>query len=239
MVCLLVLLILCIGSFAQDCTREKAQAVPTILEKGFDNKPISVKDAYGKKLGDNFYSLFAAALQQTKGLHGNFNTADANDHLPGLLGYNSFALLFTVYCTKEGKMDWKGLANLKFSCWSNYIAEDFANEVSNEFIGVGGNHFVYLDNNLVYMLEPRKQGSEINGYPFIEKANSKADNVVLVTRPGMPFFLPLSRKQYLDLMKKTASQNLDVQKKHWQNLLKQKQEWKMPSGSISLIFKTI
>jgi hypothetical protein len=61
----ILILLFSFDSIAQDCTREIAQTVPTILEKGFDKKPYAVKDAYGKKLGDTFYPLFANAIQQS------------------------------------------------------------------------------------------------------------------------------------------------------------------------------
>lgn len=211
-----------LNSIAQNCTREIAQSVPTILEKGFDKKTYAVKDAYGKKLGDTFYPIFANAIQQSKGLHGNFGIAQGNNHIPGLLSYDAYAALFYVYCTKEGKLEWKGLYNLSFKITSNNIIESIGDEVSNELLGIGGDHFVYLDNNIIYTLQPHKAGALIDGYPFIEAVYTSALNAVLVTKKGIQFFLTVTRRQYLMLMKKYAELSLAIQKKSLTESIKEK-----------------
>jgi hypothetical protein len=208
-----ILLVLCSNNLiAQECTREIAQSVPTILEIGFNKKPYAVKDPFGKKLGDALYSIFAASIQQSKGLHGNFNITEANNHLPGLSGYHAYAAMFYVYCRKDGKLDWKGLSDLGFNVTSNYITGDIGNELINEQVGTGGNHFVYLDNNCIYTLHPRKTGSEINGYPYLEAVAGNKDNAVLITKRGTPFFIPVTRIQYLRLMKRSAEASLAILK---------------------------
>jgi len=218
-----ILILLCsFDSLSQNCTREIAQNVSTILEKGFDKKPYPLKDAYGKKLGDTFYTIFANAIQQSKGLHGNFSIAQGNNHVPGLLSYDAYAALFYVYCTKDGKLEWKGLYNLSFKITSNNIIESIGDEVRNELLGIGGDHFVYLDNNIIYTLQSHKAGALIDGYPFIEAVYTSALNAVLVTKKGIPFFLPVTRRQYLILMKKYADLSLAVQKKSLAESIKEK-----------------
>ncbi|MGG9960417.1 hypothetical protein [Ferruginibacter sp. SUN106] len=209
-------------SIAQDCTREIAQSVPTILEKGFDKKTYEVKDAYGKKLGDNCYPIFANAIQQSKGLHGNFSITTANEYFPGLSGYNVYAYMFYVYCTKEHKLEWKGLSGLNFKAFSNVIRDDIGNELRDDQLGTGSDHFVYLDNNIIYTLQPHKPGAEINGYPFIEAVNSNVNNAVLITKKGTPFFTAVTRRQYLALMRKNAALSLAVQKKMLAESIQQK-----------------
>ncbi|MEP7236696.1 MAG: hypothetical protein ABI685_02485 [Ferruginibacter sp.] len=219
-----LLFVLPASSFAQDCTREIAKTTTTVLEKGWEGKPFAVKDAVGKKLGDNLYPLFASAIQQSKGLHGYFNISEANEHVWSLTGYHAYSGMFYVYCRKDGKLDWKGLYNLKFDCISNYIPAEIGEELNNQQVGSGPNYFVYQDNNIIYLLKPRKATRELNGYPFIEalSSSSSAKNAVLITKKGVPFFLPVNRRQYLLLMKKSTEVALAIQKKMLAESIKEK-----------------
>ncbi len=217
-----LLLTLTAKSFAQDCTREIAQNVTTILEKGWEGKPFAVKDAYGKKLGDNLYALFSSSIQQSKGLHGYFNITEANEHVWALTGYHAYAGMFYVYCRKDAKLDWKGLFNLSFDCSSNVITKEIGNELRNEQIGKGADHFVYQDNSIIYVLQPRNAVSQLNGYTFIEAPRSNTNNAVLVTRKETPLFLPVTRRQYLLLMKKNTEAALVIQKNMLAESIKEK-----------------
>jgi hypothetical protein len=216
------LILFSLNGIAQNCSREIAQTIPTILEKGFNRKPYAVKDAYGKKLGDSFYPIFAGSIQQSKGLHGNFGITAGNNHVPGLFSYDAYAALFYVYCTKDGKLEWKGLYNLSFKVTSNNIIESIGDEVRNDLLGIGSDNFVYVDNNIIYTLQSRKAGALISGYPFIEAVYANAQNAVLVTKKSVPFFVPVTRRQYLILMKKYAELSLAVQKKSLAESVKEK-----------------
>jgi len=216
------LLILSANIFAQDCTPEIAKNTPTILEKGWEKKPFAVKDGYGKKPGDNLYTLFASSIQQSKGLHGYFNITEANEHVRALTGYHAYAGMFYVYCRKDSKLDWKGLFNLSFNCISNNIPEEIGNQLHNELVGTGADHFVYQDNNIIYLMQPHKATSELNGYPFIEAPRNNANNAVLITKKSVPLFLPVNRRQYLLLMKKSTEAALVIQKKMLAESIKQK-----------------
>ncbi len=208
--------------FAQDCTREIAQNLTTILEKGWKEKSFSVKDACGKKLGDDLYPLFASSIQQSKGLHGYFNLSGCNEHVWGLTAYDAYAGMFSIYCTKDRKPDWQGLYNLTFDCASNVIRGEIGTQLINEQVGIGPDHFVYQDNNIIYVLQPRKATSDLNGCTFIEAPRSNAKNVVLITKKGVPFFLPVSRRQYLLFMKKCVEVSLATQKKMLAESIKEK-----------------
>ena len=77
------------------------------------------------------------------------------------------------------------------------------------------------DNNIIYTLQSHKAGALIDGYPFIEAVYTSALNAVLVTKKSIPF-LPVTRRQYLILMKKYAELSLAVQKKSLVESIKEK-----------------
>jgi len=142
-----------VKAFSQPCTKDIAQSLPTVLDKGINSKVFSATDAVGIKLGNSLYPVFETVLETTTGLHGQFNISKVSDHpLKGLSSYTAYANMFKVYCKKGGGLGWEGLYNLQFYCLANDLS-DLGEPVNNDKIRMSDSHYIFVDNQVVYTLK--------------------------------------------------------------------------------------
>ncbi len=214
----IVLLFLCFiyssGIMAQNCTKELAASQPSVFEKPTGNV-YRATDPIVKKNGEATLSLILASLKDATGLHG-FSDIDNSDYgAGGLSAFSAYVYTFNIYCQVGGGFNWKGLYNFEIKCKANSL-NDIIDDLTDEYIGIGRNKEIMVNNSPVYTYNSTKSQAQIKGYPYYV---NKEGGGVLVTKPGKTLFKPVSRREYLILMHKSEEATLVRLKKNLAELL--------------------
>lgn len=203
---------------AQDCTKAIAALQPSIYEKVTGYNGNRLKDPYQKKIADEIHGLLFAALKDATGLHAFYDNS-INQYSTGkLLAFDTYIFAHSIYCQKDGGFNWKGLWGFEVRCRANYI-RPFADPVYNEDVGVGGNKDVLLNNSPVYTTKDLRSHSEIKGFPYYATTSYEG---VFITKPGVPLFRTITRKDYLVILRKSEEAILANLKKNLADFLQTK-----------------
>ncbi|MEP7255245.1 MAG: hypothetical protein ABI666_05680 [Ferruginibacter sp.] len=205
---------------AQDCTKAIAAMQPSTYEKLTGNNDNRVKDPGQKKMADEIHGLLFSALKEANGLHGFYDASTDQYGTGNLLAFDTYIFAHSIYCQKGGGFNWKGLWNFEIKCRANYIRH-IAEPLSNQDIGVGANKNVLVNNEPVYITNYLQIHSQLRGYPFYSNRGYEG---VFITKPGSPLFRPITRKDYLVLLRKNEEAMLTNLKKNLPDFLKTKQQ---------------
>lgn len=218
---------------AQDCTKEMAAAQPSIFEKATGENSIRMKDPALMKTGEEINTMILSALKVANGLHGFTDVKnDARNSCGGLTSFQAYLYAYKIHCQKgPEKFSWKGMWNFEIMCEANSIL-NIAETVHNDDIGTGRNKDICVNNSIVYVTKYKQNQTLLNGYPYYD-SNSYCDGV-LVTKPGVPFFLPVTRREYLVLLRKNTEATLLKLKKDFAGFQKEK----TPAQPGSEIYKS-
>lgn len=203
---------------AQKCTKELAAMQPSVYEKPtvnvyWESYPIV------KKNGVEMLDLIFASIKDATGLHG-FSDIDNSDYgAGGLSAFIAYVYTFNIYCQIGGGFNWKGMHHFEIKCKANSL-NDIIDDLTDEYIGIGPNKEVRVNNSPVYTVYSlKKSNTQIRGYPYYE---TNEGGGVLVTKPGKTLFKPVSRREYLILMRKSEEATLGRLKKNLAELLQTK-----------------
>ncbi|MEO6819154.1 MAG: hypothetical protein ABI266_10005 [Ginsengibacter sp.] len=205
------------GIMAQKCTKELAAMQPSVYENPKGNV-YRATEPIVKKNGLEILDLIFASIKDATGLHG-FSDIDNSDYgAGGLSAFSCYVYTFNIYCQVGGGFNWKGLHNFEIKCKANSL-NDIIDGLRDEYIGIGPNKEVRINNSAVYTYYSLKSKDKIKGYPFYE---TKEGGGVLVTKPGSRLFKPVSRREYLVLMRKSEEATIGRLKKNLAEFLQSK-----------------
>lgn len=203
------------GILAQNCTKELAALQPSVFEKTTGNNSYRTTDPIVKKNGVEILDLIFTSIKDATGLHG-FSDIDNSDYgAGGLSAFSAYVYTFNIYCQVGGGFNWKGLYNFEIQCKANSL-NDIIDDLRDDYIGIGPNKEVMVNNSPVYTYYSLKSKAQIKGYPYFE---TNEGGGVLVTKPGKTLFKPVSRKEYLLLLRKSEEATLGRLKKNLAELL--------------------
>ncbi len=205
------------GIMAQKCTKELAAMQPSVYEKPTGNI-YRATDPIVKKNGLEMLDLIFASIKDATGLHG-FSDIDNSDYgAGGLSAFSAYVYTFNIYCQIGGGFNWKGMHNFEIKCKANSL-NDIIDDLTDEYIGIGRNKEVRVNNSPVYTFYSSKSKSQIKGHPYYE---TNEGGGVLITKPGSTLFKPVSRREYLVLMRKSEEATLERLKKNLAEFLQTK-----------------
>lgn len=203
------------GIMAQNCTKELAALQPSVFEKPAGQNGYRATDPVVKKNGADILDLIFASIKDATGLHGFSDISNSDYGAGGLSAFSSYVYTFNIYCQIGGGFNWKGLYNFEIKCKANSL-NDIIVDLTDEYIGIGQNKEVMVNNSPVYTYNSTKSNSKIKGFPYYE---TNEGGGVLVTKPGKTLFKPISRREYLILMRQSEESTLGRLKKNLAELL--------------------
>ncbi len=217
------------GIVAQNCTKELAAIQPSVFEKPTGYNGYRATDPIVKKNGLAMLDIIFASIKDATGLHGFSDISNSDYGAGGLSAFSSYVYTFNIYCQIGGGFNWKGLYNFEIQCKANSL-NDIIDDLRDDYIGIGPNKEVRVNNSPVYTYNSTKSNFKIKGFPYYE---TNEGGGVLVTKPGKTLFKPVSRREYLILMRKSEEATLDRLKKNLVEFL----QTKSPAEKGSELYK--
>ena len=220
LLCVLLLFVFSMKAFTQ-CDPATIKDMPTLYSKENKNslKPMQEQEKWMTTI---FASVVEPALKNTKGLRGGWETMGDFPETPqGLATSNIQSYLFTLGC-KDNKLYEKHEEGLVLNFTLNglngggngNIARVCEHEET-RWKKFDDSRTIYIEDvfegRQVYYLQP---ATEKNIYPNLSFYRMTEDGAYfVVTKPGAPFFIPLTRKQALEINKKNTNSMLEEIKK--------------------------
>ena len=214
----LVLIALSISTFAQ-CDPAIIKDMPSVYTK-FNGARLTPEQQ--KWTTTIFTSALELAFQSTKGLKGTWDPMGDFPVTPeGLTKTNVNSYLFTLGCkdNKLYKKDEQGLVlNFTLNSFKSIYKSDIMQECSHEetrWEKFDASRKVYVDDlfegRQIYYLQPATETKDYPNVAFYRKTGD-AEYFVL-TKPGVPFFIPLTKREALEINKKNTASILEELKK--------------------------
>jgi hypothetical protein len=175
-----------------------------------------------KSITTIFTSVVEHALKSTKGLRGDWKPMGGFPVTPeGLTKSVLVSYMFTMGC-KDNKLynkDEQGLVlNFNLNAFGAIYKSEIAKECSHEetkWKKIDDSRTVYIDDLLdgkqIYYLQPGTTSREYPDVAFYRKTDD--GECFVIAKPGVPLFIPLTRRQALEINKKNYTNMLDEQKR--------------------------
>lgn len=217
-ICLLFSILLFKSTVFAQCQQNEVDEMPTIYSKGSSNPTVE----QDKWMTTIFTTIVEPALKSTKGLRGSWEHRGGFEITPeGLTKSLLGSYMFTLGC-KNNKLYEKheqGLVlNFTLNSFQSIYKSDIAQECSHEetrWKKFDDSKTVYIEDvfkgRQVYYLQP---ASETKDYPNIAFYRKTGDGEYFVlTKPGVPLFIPLTRREALEINKKNITSMMEEHKK--------------------------
>lgn len=213
-----ILLILSISSFAQ-CNPATIKDKPSVYTK-YEGSRLTPEQE--KWLTTIFTSVVEHALKSTKGLRGDWKPMGNFKATPEGLTKSVISMYMNLMVCKNNKLSEKkeqGLVlNFNLNALDAIYKSEIAKECSHEetkWKKFDDSKTVYIDdlfeNRQIYYLQPTTQTKDYPNVAFYRKTDE--GEYFVLTKPGVPFFVPLTIRQALEINKKNYTNILEEQKK--------------------------
>lgn len=212
-----IAIIFAIPSFAQ-CTEEAAAKIPLscvqtnsykyIGTNGKENKA-NTEVMYNKMV--KIHELFDSAFKNTKGMVGKWRAQVDNKNNEGLVKGVIEIGMQPVTCKDNGEFV-KSTGNPTFNIYvyiNGFVPNLIKDKKKQPNFILDKDKADSLDGYAVYYINKEQEGENFNGFPlYFYNWDNYKDASVIITKPTVPLFKPISIGSFLGLLKKwTTSYN--------------------------------
>ncbi len=213
--------------FGQCETSEDARNTPSSCKRG-ENKifmDISQDKAAAKEaekwMTAIFTSVINEAINKTKGLRGTWSASINSVHTEKILPYNIKTHMLELGCTKEKKLYEKEESGLVLSLSFNSLNSIAAACSHQEYGDKNEEKEVTetVDGRQIYILHPRTESEKYGSFAwYINDGDARR---IVVSKPGIPLFVPVSIKEILSIKKAYFTVMRDHENKIYNDILAQ------------------
>ena len=209
-----IALVLAQNIFAQ-CSEEEIAKLPfdcaqyTKTSKFYGKNEIKANTElfYPKLL--TISKMLTDAFKNTKGMYAQWE-AQVND-LNKEGNYTGWVKFYMqpVECKTDGGFNKKtGNSTLDFTIYINSFHPRLILDTDKESFGYATkNKNDYVDGHLIYLIAEKQWDEPFKGFPMYYKDwNNQSQNAVLITKPEIPLFKPISIAQFLELLRKWTNE---------------------------------
>lgn len=210
---------------AQPCTEALAESRPTVCDRKNDEKrQITYNNAWGTptaaqvddgiKRSDQLFPLFKPFLEHTKGFIGRWYPI-VHDKTPEGLFYSSFTLdLARAGCKKEGGFTPLRTTGVGINIVTNGLSRLAQISIRKPSEGERNSPTNYLNGSAVYVLDVREPNASFQGYRyFFKNVNQRKHQGVIIVKPGIDFFIPVTVRQFLQIKRQEFVESLADERK--------------------------
>jgi hypothetical protein len=214
-------LVLSLSAFAQ-CDPAGIKDMPSAYKKGYETsyKPTSEQEKWMTSI---FTSVAEPALKSTKGLRGTWDPMGGFPLTPeGFIKSEIESYMFTLGC-KDNKLytkDEQGLI-LNFDVNGGYPSEhgeimNVCRHEETKYKKFDDSKTLYVndlfDGRQIYYLQQPTATKDYPNVAFYRKTSE--GEYFIITKPGVPLFIPLTTRQVLEINRKNYTSLLEEEKKH-------------------------
>ncbi len=219
------------SAYKMPCTAASIAQIPfdcpqrSNMSKYYGNSKTEVKanteDMYKKLL--NIGVLLTDAFKNTKGMIGSWETYVKDINEEGLqTGYLELDIQ-PLECKSNGEYSKStGNPTIKIHFYINSFDDRVikSNRKADGFIVTDDKTKDYFDGHLLYLIGEKQYDESFKGFPMYYKGFNNLDQAaVIITKPEIPLFKPISIAQFLELFRKWTSEYNNI--------------WKGESSSVS------
>jgi len=220
-ICLLFGILLFKSTVFAQCKQNEVDEIPTIYSIGYEAS-YKINAGQDKWMTTIFTTIVEPAIKSTKGLRGSWEHSGGFELTPeGLTKSLLSSYMFTLGCKNNKLYDKheKGLVlNFTLNSFQSIYKSDIAQECQHEetkWKKFDDSKTVYIDDvfsgRQIYYLQPATETKDDPNVAFYRKTGD--GEYFVLTKPGVPLFIPLTKREALEINKKNISSMLDEQKK--------------------------
>lgn len=232
-VCILIIIVLLsYNAVAQPCnsTAEVNNLTSTCPKKAQGSSAVTAEQV--KNLTTLFSTIIEPCIKNTKGLGGTWNPIGSSGKTtPEKLMKSEISIyLASLGCNKEHKVYSKHESGLVIKVAVNELKSIgepsvFETEKNNQTIYVSNE----INGSQIYRLYERTESEKYEGLAFYRKTEDA--KYFLITKDNVPFFIPVTIKQALEINKKNSLSFIEIgNKKAAATKLLSKEEWIKKEG---------
>jgi hypothetical protein len=211
------------SAYKMPCTAASIAQIPfdcpqRSMSKYYGNSKAEVKanteDMYKKLL--NIGVLLTDAFKNTKGMIGSWETYVKDINEEGLqTGYLELAIQ-PVECKSNGEYSKStGNPTIKIHFYINSFDDRVikSNRKADGFIVTDDKTKDYFNGHLLYLIGEKQYDEAFKGFPMYYKGFNNLDQAaVIITKPDIPLFKPISIAQFLELFRKWTTEYNNIWK---------------------------